>query len=234
MYIDSKTGLTKNMLDAYCFICNNYNFLSLQDEIILVGFSRGAFTVRCLAHFISAFGLLRRKGLVFLRKVYRSWKEGEGIINPKLLDALHQLYYPVRIKVLAEWDTVSAMGCRNKFSFVNSSVPEKVDHAFLALSLHEKRKSFQPELWKTTAGKYTTVEQCAFTGCHSDIGGGNRDPGLSTVALLWMVSKIRRASSAKFDDATLLQFLTPLQEKSLRPWGKPPMRLWNLASTKGT
>ena len=222
------------MLNAYCFICNNYNFLSLQDEIILVGFSRGAFTVRCLANFISAFGLLRRQGLVFLRKIYRSWKEGEGTINADLLRALESLYAPVRIKVLAEWDTVSAIGLGSKLSFVNSSVPERVDHAFLALSLHEKRKKFQPLLWKTTAGKLTRIEQCAFVGCHSDIGGGNRDPGLSTIALLWMISKITHASKAAFDESTLLQFLTPLQEKSLRPWRKPPIRLWNLAITKGT
>ncbi|KAI3538699.1 hypothetical protein CABS02_11663 [Colletotrichum abscissum] len=45
-------GLTSNILNAYCFICNNFNFASGLDEIILTGFSRGAFTVRCLANFI--------------------------------------------------------------------------------------------------------------------------------------------------------------------------------------
>ena len=52
-------------LDAYCFICNNCNGRSVLDEITLAGFSRGAFTARCLARFIKDVGLLRRSGLVF-------------------------------------------------------------------------------------------------------------------------------------------------------------------------
>ena len=44
-----------------------------EDEIYLIGFSRGAYTVRCLASFISSVGLLTKAGLVHINAVYQSW-----------------------------------------------------------------------------------------------------------------------------------------------------------------
>ena len=69
--------MTANILAAYCFISNNYNFLSKKDEIILVGFSQGAFTVRCLASFISEVGLLRRIEVPYLRLFFQDWLQGK-------------------------------------------------------------------------------------------------------------------------------------------------------------
>ncbi|KAK2012519.1 hypothetical protein LZ32DRAFT_497852, partial [Colletotrichum eremochloae] len=113
-------GLESNILNAYCFICNNYNFVSKKDEIILVGFSRGAFTVRCLANFINMVGLLRRKGLPFLRPLFESWKRWGRADEPKKthlgveltrkLKALDDLRVAAKICILAEWDSVSAIG----------------------------------------------------------------------------------------------------------------------------
>ena len=221
-----RIGVDANILSAYCFICNNFNGRSRLDEIILVGFSRGAFTVRCLAHFINKVGLLRRKGLVFLRSVYLAWKEWAGVDGTPAatrlrtaLDALDDLrLYPVRVNILAEWDCVSAMKSPRDLwrrggglSFVNNKVPGCVNHAFHAVALHEKRRSFKPMLWKTLENEdRTKVRQCAFAGCHSDIGGGNFDVGLSTASLLWMIAQIRDVSEANFDRSTLLQFVSPL------------------------
>ena len=49
-------GLDDNILEAYRFIANVYED---GDRIFLFGFSRGAYTVRCLAGFIHMIGLLR-------------------------------------------------------------------------------------------------------------------------------------------------------------------------------
>ena|SRR2546429_1991293 len=65
-------GTSTNIRDAYTFICHNY--LGDGDEIILIGFSRRAFTVRCIAAFIHDVGLLTRTGLKYLDSVYRQWK----------------------------------------------------------------------------------------------------------------------------------------------------------------
>lgn len=74
---------------------------------------------------------------------------------------------------------------------MKDTVPENVQNAFLAIALNERRGSFKPMVY-TKARRGTNVTQCVFCGCHSDIGGGNLDAGLSTVSLLWMAAKIQR------------------------------------------
>lgn len=54
------TGVAENIREAYSFICANWDD---GDEIVLVGFSRGAFTARSVAGMIGALGLLNRKGM---------------------------------------------------------------------------------------------------------------------------------------------------------------------------
>ncbi|KFH44864.1 hypothetical protein ACRE_043090 [Hapsidospora chrysogenum ATCC 11550] len=228
-------GVDDNILSAYNFLCNNFNGGSCMDEIILVGFSRGAFTVRCLAHFIGKVGLLRRKGLVFLNTVYRSWKRWAGGRGGEmaekelngLLSGLDDLRMPdVRVKVLAEWDCVSAMRSLwfwekdGDLGFVddNDKVPGCVDNAFHAVALHEKRWSFRPLLWNKDQA--TNMEQCAFAGCHSDVGGSNRDVGLSMLSLLWMISRIDGACDAVFDQSALLQFVAPVSMDPSSTWGR--------------
>ena len=51
-------SVENNLRSGYMFIAQNYE---PGDEIFLFGFSRGAFTARSLAGFISAAGLLKRE-----------------------------------------------------------------------------------------------------------------------------------------------------------------------------
>jgi uncharacterized protein (DUF2235 family) len=51
-------GLKRNILDAYKFICRNYDHAN-GSKIYLFGFSRGAFTVRVLAALILEQGLVQ-------------------------------------------------------------------------------------------------------------------------------------------------------------------------------
>jgi uncharacterized protein (DUF2235 family) len=53
-------GLDENIREAYAFISKNW---TKGDDIMLVGFSRGAFTARRLADFISNVGLLTNSGM---------------------------------------------------------------------------------------------------------------------------------------------------------------------------
>ncbi|KAI1126455.1 hypothetical protein F5Y10DRAFT_293846 [Nemania abortiva] len=209
-------GLEEDILNAYCFLCNHYNFGAQNDEIILIGFSRGAFTVRCLADFISQVGLLQRKSLPFLSVLFQRWMHAkEEADREKMKVDIRRMRdsfsLPVKITVLAEWDTVSAIGhvgWRKKFSFMKETVPENVQNAFLAIALNERRGSFKPMVY-TRARRGINVAQCAFSGCHSDIGGGNLDAGLSTVSLLWMAAKVQGACKVSFDRGALLQMVQP-------------------------
>ncbi|KAI1826027.1 hypothetical protein F4861DRAFT_130882 [Xylaria intraflava] len=217
-------GLEGDILNAYCFLCNNYNFSAGNDEIILIGFSRGAFTVRCLADFISQAGLLHPKTLPFLPALFQRWMSAkEEAARERMKREIREMSpkfsVPVRVTVLGEWDPVSAIGhvgWRKKFSFMKETVPESVESAFLAVALNERRGSFKPMVY-TKARSGTKVAQCAFVGCHADIGGGNLDAGLSTVSLLWMAAKVQEACQASFSPEALLQMVQP---------PRPNKRLW--------
>ncbi|OTB04695.1 hypothetical protein M426DRAFT_261650 [Hypoxylon sp. CI-4A] len=199
-------GIENDILEAYCFLCNNYNFAALKDEIILVGFSRGAYTVRCLADFISKFGLLRRKNLTFLNDLFHRWTKGETGTGGNGAQGDH------------------------------SAVPSEVENAFFALSLDEKRPLFRPMPYEGTPPAGTKVKQCAFSGCHKDIGGGNQDAGLSTISLLWMIAEIENVCDATFDREALLQTMLPKIQplsKTGSEKAKSGPQLFNLIMSEG-
>ncbi|KAK1759006.1 hypothetical protein QBC47DRAFT_370881 [Echria macrotheca] len=70
-------GLEQNIRGTYNFICNNYLD---GDEIILLGFSRGAFTARSVADMIGTFGLLTPEGHEHFNEIFEDY---ENIADPK-------------------------------------------------------------------------------------------------------------------------------------------------------
>lgn len=52
------TGLSENIREAYAFLVNNYQD---GDTVVLLGFSRGAFTARSIGGLIGDFGLIDKK-----------------------------------------------------------------------------------------------------------------------------------------------------------------------------
>ncbi|KAI0556091.1 hypothetical protein F4679DRAFT_578212 [Xylaria curta] len=92
---------------------------------------------------------------------------------------------------------------------MTKTVPNKVENAFVAISLHEKRWSYRPVVWEQQLKEGQKVRQCLFLGSHNDIGGGNIDAGLSTISLHWMVARIKKACGARFDKRILSQFVIP-------------------------
>jgi hypothetical protein len=94
---------------------------------------------------------------------------------------------------------------------VNTHVPECVDFAFHALALHERRKNFSPDLWESYEPAKTTFKQCWFLGTHSDVGGGNKDSGLASISLLWMLSELTSATGAEFAMNTVMEVVNPVE-----------------------
>jgi uncharacterized protein (DUF2235 family) len=225
-------GISAKIRNAYSFISHNYNFTHDGDEIFLVGFSRGAFTVQCLASLIGQIGLLRKEGLQYLRGLFTLWANqefrtlGSGDKKP-LLQLLHNhvenivrergdaVKRNVKIKALAVWDTVSSLGLPTPqlsprpLSFVGKIVPDIADNAFQALALDENRRHFKPRVWEARESETTNVKQCWFLGSHADVGGGNQDSGLASLSLLWMIAQLESKTSASFSEKALLDFLSP-------------------------
>jgi uncharacterized protein (DUF2235 family) len=66
-------GLEENVIKAYYFIATDYHD---GDEIMLFGFSRGAYTARALGWYLTKTGVLRQIDLEDFRDIYREFKAG--------------------------------------------------------------------------------------------------------------------------------------------------------------
>ena len=204
----SGRGLSENIRQAYRFIANNY---VEGDELFLFGFSRGAFTVRSLAGFIGAVGLLEKEDLNRVPEAFayyrvrpqkRAGSPEERRLNKRVTSPPRT---PIPITFIGVWDTVGALGIPvrlpipatwRKWNFHDTQLGEHVKHAYHALAVDERRRPFQPALWKWEGPggpvKGQTIEQVWFAGVHSNIGGSYRNTGLSDIALKWMARRAQR------------------------------------------
>ncbi|KAI1452523.1 hypothetical protein F4805DRAFT_447077 [Annulohypoxylon moriforme] len=194
------TGLYEDICEAYSFLCHNYSHQ--DDEIFLIGFSRGAFTVRCVAEFLNDVGLLEKRGMVNIAEIFKLWEcktktralRGVGWrLNPEPAKLLEQkikdleetglLRRNIKVKACAVWDTVSSLGLPmpwfipqpppRKLKFVNSHLCPNIQHAFQALALDEKRRHFRPIVWRIAPkDRHDTAQEITL---NSPLQGGNND-----------------------------------------------------------
>lgn len=79
----------------------------------------------------------------------------------------------------------------------------RIDNAFQALAIDERRSAFEPCVWRKQDGVCCQrLEQVWFAGVHSNIGGGYRDTGLSDIALTWMMERAGECG-LEFDPAPM-------------------------------
>ena len=109
--------------------------------------------------------------------------------------------------IIGVWDTVGALGnplflngvVSRKNGFHDTDLSTRIENAFHALAIEEKRKNFQATLWHQQKGCGNQVlEQMWFPGTHGDVGGGYIDSGLSDITLSWMLEKAQ-GCHLKFD-----------------------------------
>ncbi|KAL1795411.1 hypothetical protein ACET3X_005635 [Alternaria dauci] len=117
-----------------------------------------------------------------------------------LHEAGHTRHLKVKIKVCAVFDTVNALYSSEgrSFWFLNDpKVEDSIENAIQALALQEHRHLFSPEVWQGF-DEQQSLEQCWFLGHHSDVGGGK--VGASNIALIWMITQIKKCSGLEFDE----------------------------------
>jgi len=217
-------GLDQNVKEAYEFLVNHYDDGTRHNEddvepdrLFLFGFSRGAYTVRVLAGFIHAVGIIRPENINLIDYAYQAYKhvtdvatdDSDCLVDERFKEVLmfERILTPIRpaIRCLGLFDTVGSVieltkwGPRfrkHAFTQVNKSV-ESVRHA---LAIDERRSMFQPQLWPAgqaywgnpftdTIAKLQDLKEAWFTGVHSDIGGGypEAESGLAKITLEWMI-----------------------------------------------
>ena len=221
-------------------IVRGYTFLSRVhqpgDEIIIVGFSRGATAARALAGLVATQGLLSTvcydptaKSTAYLRAVaawyaYRAPHAGLvdlarlaliggtlGQTVPTLTPA--DFTKVPTIRAVGVFDTVSSLGLPRlsssgvpvfDFSIADTMLHPDIACGFHALAADETRDLFSPTFWAQRQG----VTQHVFPGCHSDVGGGYPNRGLSDATLNWMLGRLAGVGLA-FDTGRLNPKLAP-------------------------
>jgi uncharacterized protein (DUF2235 family) len=214
-------GLARNVQRAYRFLCLNYR---PDDRLVLIGFSRGAFTVRSLAGLVGLVGLLRKGDLDKMPAIWSFYRtppdeRDEGQIDQRWIARKPD------IDLIVVWDTVGAMGVpfglfrwvgRSKYKFHNVQISPKIKRAYQALAVDEHRRNFAPAIWDTAKGLSPgqQVEQRWFAGAHSNVGGGYGNAVLSDIALRWIRSKV--SDFVKLDDEYFMSKIGDLQPKQAR------------------
>ena len=103
------------------------------------------------------------------------------------------------IRFVGVWDVVPSFGIPGNDTNLGYvlTLPPSVKKCFHAMALDERRQNFKVQRVVTTvdnAGAEGRIYEVWFRGVHSDVGGGNGNDGLSTIALCWMY---KRAMSCK-------------------------------------
>lgn len=239
------TGLVVRIVRGYTYISRQYN---PGDKIVLLGFSRGAYTVRALAAFILAKGLLpndppldkddaHRRGT----KVWFDYRQGEKRDITSLAATLTNLGAFIKaqgantdglravanIEAVAVWDTVGALGIpqltahgfADAFQFADNKLDPRVKTGRQALALHEQRNAFQPCVWEPRDG----IKQLRFIGAHADVGGGYlpKESGLSDIALDWMMGELSQLG-VQFDGGQLARLQPNFGAAMHTPWKDQP------------
>jgi len=173
-------GIKENVLNIYRFLAENYQ---KDDEIYLLGFSRGAYVARTVSGLLHTVGLLPRNELNSLAAAFKYFRTPIHNRNPHSFSRYHR----PEIKMMAVWDTVGLI--EQHIGFHDSHLSPEVKNAFHALAVDEKRPHFKPSLWTGKINSDQNVEQVWFAGVHGDVGGGYLDSGLSDITLDWIISK---------------------------------------------
>lgn len=203
------SGLDLNIAECYRFIVQNF---AQGDELYFFGFSRGAYTVRCLAGLIRKCGILKRENILEYRSAIELYRDGQHPDDPGPTAFREKWSCPeCAIRMVGVFDTVGTNGIPAAFGFKwmhdkrrfhDAELSSMVQIGAQALAVDEKRRQFGAVPWDAPKpGKRHAVLQKWFVGCHSDIGGGMDDPGLSNVALHWMAENARDAGLAIDMDA---------------------------------
>lgn len=203
-------GTRDNVIEAYTFLASTYQ---PGDRIYLIGFSRGAWTVRCLAAVIAFCGVLKPSYIRYAEDVVHFLGIRECPDDPVRMCA-DVTDMSARVAFLGVFDTVAALGVplwgwwfRSRLmspKLAWSSNPATAcDAIYHTVSMDERRSQYFVTLFDE-AKMGDRIEQVWFRGDHSDVGGGRADTALSDITLEWMIDKAR-THDLTFKDETKLE-----------------------------
>ena len=200
-------GLGRNIRQLYAALARNY---APGDDIYMLGFSRGGYTVRLLAGMICRFGVIDAAGLspdrldALVERTYRLYHRGDAT-EIAAFQREHCHAEETRVRFVGVWDTVDAVGVpfdwmRDwidrvfKYRFADHRLSPRVDKGCHAMAIDDARTTFHAELWdehdeRCVEGEEPRIEQLWFAGVHGNVGGGYPKDQLALNSLGWMWAK---------------------------------------------
>lgn len=212
-------GVVARIARGYTYISRNF---VPGDSIVIVGFSRGAYTARALAGLIAGEGLLRPDFVAVdddtrydtaVAAWYR-WRHGHETTVQKIADGLIELleihsafsnaknldassFVPAKIAAVAVWDTVGSLGIPIYHAGAAIDLFRFCDTALSAninVGVHAISLDEQRRPFEPTLWDANpNVTQALFPGGHCDIGGGYPEHGLSDGPLLWVIDRLQHS-----------------------------------------
>ncbi|SPN98373.1 uncharacterized protein DNG_01418 [Cephalotrichum gorgonifer] len=238
-------GLSERVREAYQFICANYDD---GDEIILIGFSRGAYTVRSVAGMIGEIGLLTREGLDLF---YPIFKDMENWMDDDYEDPFPTLPFSEKPKgpgasgeYKARLERLGFTRVREAGGTGNLITVKAIGVWDTALALDETRPPFSPAVWERLPNDSTDLRQVWFPGNHGNVGGGWADQNIANITLAWMMDQLA-SIGVEFDEKSLQRlfnkqinhYKTLVPPKKEKPFAvdqihlpNKPIRPWALGS----
>jgi uncharacterized protein (DUF2235 family) len=222
-------GLNDEVERAYQWLVEHFE---PGAQIFIFGFSRGAFTARSLAGFISKCGLLKQGSPISMTQLYARYRRGDApsiltlahVIDSELLPEdrwIKKYSRSIPLWFQGVWDTVGALGVplpwlpnasTKDFAFLETDLRINDTHAYHALAIDEHRKAFAPTLWTKVSSKdgigpeprsLERVEQRWFVGAHANVGGGYENDLLAQIPLSWLMDKARLHGLVFTDDVVI-------------------------------
>ena len=206
-------GLRDDVRQLYCALGDSY---VAGDSVFLFGFSRGAFAVRALAGFVWRAGVpaesSKGRAAALFDRDWPAFVRRELSVHSSRARAGQSIpTADCPIHFLGCWDTVKSYGSLRPVMLPHLRHNPSVEVVRHALALDEQRGWFEPTSWgwldsdkkqdATPPAAIARIDRAEqelldkrnvsevwFTGCHSDIGGGNCG-ATSDVALRWMLGE---------------------------------------------
>lgn len=219
-------GLDDDVLEAYDFLCQHWE---RGDRIYLLGFSRGAYTVRVVAALVETIGILPPDQRNLAGYGLTAYKKASGDKPEPLASAELQTAWlfgnvaggrPARIEFIGVWDTVASIivprGDRlipslQTLRFTRTNAAVKTFRQ--AISIDERRRmfrlnrwtspqSYRPDPYDKSSETPQDILQVWFAGVHADVGGGYPESasGLAKYPLGWMLDEAQ-ATGLTFHDS---------------------------------
>lgn len=146
------SGLGVHIKDAYHFLMHTYKE---GDKICLFGFSRGAYTARCLAGMLHKVGLLPARNVSQIAFAYQFYKDDTPEGWKMSSEFKRTFCIDCSVYFVGVFDCVASVGfIPRKLPFSNSPTA-RTGHFRHAMALDEHRSKFKCCHWQRKDGKYS-------------------------------------------------------------------------------